>query len=102
MKDANYSETNPKYLHPTKVSSRSEHSEDRPLVRSSARSRTTVRSYRPRPSVCFHEPTPYCFWRQVFGIRGGFAGFYDERTPAVELTSAGVEMLQHEPGSVLG
>ncbi|CAN0166294.1 unnamed protein product, partial [Ectocarpus fasciculatus] len=39
---------------------------------------------------------------KVFGIRGGFAGFYDEATPAVELTSEGVEFLQHQPGSVLG
>ncbi|CAN0147665.1 unnamed protein product [Ectocarpus sp. 6 AP-2014] len=39
---------------------------------------------------------------KVYGIRGGFAGFYDEATPAVELTSEGVEFLQHQPGSVLG
>eukprot|EP00903_Cladosiphon_okamuranus_P007572 g7346.t1 len=39
---------------------------------------------------------------KVFGIRGGFAGFYDEETPAVELTPEGVEFLQHQPGSFLG
>ncbi|CAN0445114.1 unnamed protein product, partial [Hapterophycus canaliculatus] len=39
---------------------------------------------------------------QVFGIRGGFAGFYDEATPAMELTHDGVERLQHQPGSMLG
>lgn len=39
---------------------------------------------------------------KVFGIRGGFAGFYDETTPPMEMTSDGVELLQHQPGSVLG
>lgn len=39
---------------------------------------------------------------QVYGIRGGFAGFYADSTPPVELTSKGVEMLQHKAGSVLG
>ncbi|CAM9395925.1 unnamed protein product, partial [Discosporangium mesarthrocarpum] len=39
---------------------------------------------------------------KVFGIRGGFSGFYDEEKPPVELSNADVEMLQHRPGSVLG
>lgn len=39
---------------------------------------------------------------QVFGIRGGFAGFYSDSNPPVELTSKDVEMLQHKAGSVLG
>ena len=36
------------------------------------------------------------------GIVGGFAGFWDPKQPPVELTAKGVELVQHEGGSILG
>lgn len=39
---------------------------------------------------------------QVVGIVGGFAGFWDENQPPVELTVKDVELVQHEGGSILG
>ncbi|CAM9846235.1 unnamed protein product [Ascophyllum nodosum] len=39
---------------------------------------------------------------KVFGIRGGFAGFYTEANPPIDLTVRSVELLQHQPGSMLG
>eukprot|EP00904_Undaria_pinnatifida_P002128 jgi/Undpi1/11916/HiC_scaffold_4.g01615.m1 len=39
---------------------------------------------------------------KVMGIVGGFAGFWDPKQPPVELTAKGVELVQHEGGSILG
>eukprot|EP00752_Nemacystus_decipiens_P004747 g4324.t2 len=39
---------------------------------------------------------------KVVGIVGGFAGFWDENQPPVELTVKDVELVQHEGGSILG
>ena len=39
---------------------------------------------------------------RVWGIRGGFKGFYDPTTPPVELTPSIVENIHHEGGTMLG
>lgn len=39
---------------------------------------------------------------KVWGIRGGFKGFYDPNTPPIELTPTIVENIHHEGGTVLG
>lgn len=39
---------------------------------------------------------------KVFGIVGGFAGFWDEKQPPMDLTVKNVELIQHEGGSILG
>jgi len=38
---------------------------------------------------------------KVYGIRGGYKGFYDERYPPVELTPELVENIHHDGGTVL-
>ena len=65
-----------------------------------------VQRWRPRSSCCLkclkfsHQPGILPV--QVFGIVGGFAGFWDENQPPVELTVKDVELIQHEGGSILG
>lgn len=39
---------------------------------------------------------------KVFGIRGGFKGFYDPATPPLDLTPESVEDVHHEGGTILG
>ncbi|CAB1107423.1 unnamed protein product [Ectocarpus sp. CCAP 1310/34] len=39
---------------------------------------------------------------KVFGIVGGFAGFWDENHPPKEMSVKDVELIQHEGGSILG
>ncbi|CBJ33175.1 pyrophosphate-dependent phosphofructose kinase [Ectocarpus siliculosus] len=39
---------------------------------------------------------------KVFGIVGGFAGFWDENHPPREMSVKDVELVQHEGGSILG
>lgn len=39
---------------------------------------------------------------KIWGIQGGFKGFYDSTLPAVELTASVVEDIHHQGGTVLG
>ena len=44
----------------------------------------------------------FSFLGKVYGIRGGYKGFYDPLSPPLELTPAFVENIHHEGGTVLG
>ena len=44
----------------------------------------------------------YCIGGKVYGIRGGYKGFYDPDLPPVELTPALVEDIHHQGGTFLG
>ncbi len=39
---------------------------------------------------------------KIYGIRGGYKGFYDPETPPIELNPVVVENIHHEGGTVLG
>jgi 6-phosphofructokinase 1 len=39
---------------------------------------------------------------KVWGIRGGYKGFYDATTPPIELSPSFVENIHHEGGTILG